>query len=175
MPILSGPQLVQLAINAGFPTDVAPTMAAIALAESSGNSDAVSPPNRNGSRDRGLWQINDRAWAPLFNDFRWQDPQQNASMAFIVYTRQGITAWSVYNSGRYRMFLNRVGGSTDGGTVNPGGTGGGNTPPPSGAGSGGVASDFDIWDGGTWARLGLFILGGALVGLSLYNISKGAV
>lgn len=96
-------------------TKVPDTLAAIALAESSGNSTVVGSPNSNGSRDYGLWQINDKAWsgdkeirkicagAPFATAML--DPMKNARAALWVYKEQGYTAWAAYNSGSYKKFL----------------------------------------------------------------------
>lgn len=51
-------QLQCLWTTAGGNAQAAPMAAAIAMAESGGNSQAVGGPNSNGTYDRGLWQIN---------------------------------------------------------------------------------------------------------------------
>lgn len=57
MTTFSYSDLEQIWINNGGSAIFAPIAAAIAMAESGGNSDAVGS-NSNGSVDRGLWQIN---------------------------------------------------------------------------------------------------------------------
>jgi len=92
---------------AGFPESAIPTMMAIARAESSWNPSAVNNKNRNGSIDRGLFQINTvhqgESWYPQ-NPF---DPLQSAKAAYALWQRAGgsYRDWSVYNSGAYRQFL----------------------------------------------------------------------
>jgi len=92
---------------AGFPESAVPTMMAIAMAESSWNPGAVNTANRNGSVDRGLFQINSvhqgNSWYPS-NPF---DPYQSAVAAFNIWKGAGGTFrdWSVYNSGAYRKYL----------------------------------------------------------------------
>lgn len=92
-------QLEQLWTSAGGPSAIAPVMAAIALAESSGNSNAY-----NASGASGLWQIlgavNPADQNSLFN------PQVNAHEAVLKYNSQGLDAWVTYTSGAYLQFLN---------------------------------------------------------------------
>ena len=100
-------QLEQLWTNAGGSPSLAPVMAAIALAESGGNPNAVNY-NTNGTVDRGLWQINS-IWGSL-STF---DVTTNAESAVNVYNQQGITAWSTYNNGAYQQFLQGGSVATD--------------------------------------------------------------
>lgn len=88
-------QLEGLWVNAGGPKNLAPTMAAIAEAESGGNSDA-----RNPSGASGLWQI-------LGNPFPGNpfDPATNARMAVAKYKSQGLGAWVTYTSGAYKAYM----------------------------------------------------------------------
>lgn len=126
MTQLSYGQLMGYAIAAGFPVAVAPVMAAIAEAESSGNPDATHV-NTNGSTDSGLWQINTVNSGVIAQYGNVFDPLSNARMAHAIYSGQGLSAWSTYNSGAYRSHL--VGGAT---AVPVGGTGSGGTVPPVG-------------------------------------------
>jgi hypothetical protein len=83
------------------------TAVAIALAESGGNPDAVGT-NTNGSKDYGLFQIND-GHKDLFNEFTWNDPNDNARMASRVYKDSGFNAWTgTYTNGKYKTFLPRA-------------------------------------------------------------------
>lgn len=99
-----GPEVAAAARAAGFSGDTLVTMVAIAKAES-GWRTVAGPPNDNGTRDWGVWQINDV-----------HNPSQavkttlaaNAQAAREVYDKQGLTAWSVYNSGTYRRFLDEA-------------------------------------------------------------------
>ena len=92
-------QLEQLWINAGGSRALAPTMAAIAEAESSGNSNAY-----NASGASGLWQIlgavNPADQPQLFS------PTVNAHEAVLKYNSQGLGAWTTYTSGAYLAFVN---------------------------------------------------------------------
>ena len=92
-------QLEGLWINAGGSKALAPTMAAIAMAESGGCSTAY-----NASGATGLWQIlgavNPADQANL------TDPSVNAKEAVLKYTSQGLTAWTTYSSGAYKAYMN---------------------------------------------------------------------
>jgi hypothetical protein len=98
-------QLMGLAIAAGFPLAVAPVMAAIAEAESSGNPNATHT-NSNGSVDSGLWQINTANSDVIAQYGNVFDPASNAKMAYAIYKQQGLTAWTTYTSGAYKSHLN---------------------------------------------------------------------
>lgn len=76
-------------------------MAAIALAESGGNPNAVSPAD-----DRGLWQINWPIWGSTLGRFGSPfNPLANARMAGHVLGAQGLGAWVTFNQGKHRQFL----------------------------------------------------------------------
>lgn len=87
---------------------MAPVMAAIAMAESSGNPNATDN-DSNGTTDRGLWQINS-TWGDLSS----YNPLFNAEAAVEVLSQQGLSAWVTYNNGNYKQFLQGGGSvSTD--------------------------------------------------------------
>lgn len=93
-------QLEGLWINAGGPKSLAPLAAAIAEAESGGNSDA-----RNPSGASGLWQI-------LGNPFPGNpfDPATNARMAVAKWRDapgggNNFSPWVTYTSGAYKAYL----------------------------------------------------------------------
>jgi hypothetical protein len=135
-PLQAGPSttdLAQLWIDAGGNPALANTMAAIALAESGGQTGATNK-NTNGTIDRGLWQINSS-----HSQFNAQqllnDPLYNAQAAVSVFKSQGLTAWTTYSSGAYRNFLAGAAnaqytgaGPTYGGTRPGGGPPGGGSP-----------------------------------------------
>lgn len=75
------------------------TMLAIAYAESGCSAAAVSPPNYDGLRDYGLFQIHGE---PIM------DAQANVARAYQKYVTQGLTAWSTYSSGKYLAYLTFV-------------------------------------------------------------------
>ncbi|MGH6642881.1 MAG: tape measure protein, partial [Bradyrhizobium sp.] len=74
-------------------------MTAIALAESGGNTKSLNH-NSNGTIDEGLWQINSvHGFKGMMN------PKKNAIAARKILASQGLGAWVVYNTGKYKEFL----------------------------------------------------------------------
>jgi Lysozyme like domain len=98
-------QLEQLWIQAGGPSSLAPTMAAIAEAESSGDPDAQNDTDNGGTQSSfGLWQISTGTHTPPASN--WDDPLENAELAVEKYDTQGLSAWGTYDSGAYEQYLN---------------------------------------------------------------------
>jgi Lysozyme like domain len=98
-------QLEQLWINNGGSKATAPIAAAIALAESSGNPQAVNPTDNNGTQTSwGLWQIsNGTHGQPVPNIL---DPNVNAQQAVAKYQGAGgWSPWGTYDSGAYEAYL----------------------------------------------------------------------
>lgn len=93
-------QLEQLWINAGGPKAIAPVMAAIAIAESGGYEKRISPPNTDGTVDRGLWQINS-----VHGKLSTTEATSNAASAVKIYKTQGLKAWTTYTNGAYKKEL----------------------------------------------------------------------
>lgn len=121
-------QLEQFAIQGGFPSSLAPTMAAIAMAESSGNN-VVQQGQPYSTTGWGLWQITPGNSVPQFGtDQALLNPVANAQAAFAKYKGQGLSAWTTYTSGAYLKFMqgnvtpandgSSGGGSSAGGVVN---------------------------------------------------------
>lgn len=83
---------------------MAPVMAAIALAESSGNPNAKNPHDNNGRQTSwGLWQISDGTHnEPVPNIL---DPKINAQQAVKKLSVQGLGAWGTYGGVRYKQYL----------------------------------------------------------------------
>ena len=119
---LSPEQIADVARRAGIPEDMIPTMVAIALAESGGDSgiDTVKSgldPDKKNEFSLGLWQINmiDRPGFMLGEERRRKlgiskteqlyDPLTNARAAALILREQGLGAWSVYTNGRYKQYL----------------------------------------------------------------------
>lgn len=78
---------------------------AIALAESGGDTTSTNK-NRNGTVDRGLFQIN--SVHRQFDGARLlSDPTYNAACALSLYNARGgrFTDWVVYNRGTYQTFM----------------------------------------------------------------------
>lgn len=162
MAVLTDSQIAGYAKGAGFPANEIATAVAIALAESNGRTDAINRNNSNGSVDRGLWQINsvhDKLPGDRFN------PADNARLAYQIWKNGGWRAWSTYKSGRYRAYLPR--GTTASGS------------PAIGGGAVQAGLDFptlgnpfeSVLNGGVWARLGVFLLGGLLLLIGFIRIS----
>ena len=97
-------QLENIWIEGGGSSQMAPMMAAIALAASGGNPTALNPNDNNGQQSSyGLWQIsNGTHAAPSAN---WSDPVTNAQLAVQKLSSQGLGAWGTYTSGRYMNYL----------------------------------------------------------------------
>lgn len=100
-------QLEGLWTGAGGSATLAPLMAAIAMAESGGDSTAKnSTPCGSGSYATGLWQI----CMPLNSQYvpggDATNPQSNAAGAVAIVKAQGLTAWTTYSSGAYKQFYN---------------------------------------------------------------------
>lgn len=106
-------QLVDLALQSGFTPELAPVMAAIALAESGGRTNAHNPNRSTGDNSYGLWQINmidnlgrerRRSYGLKKDEDLW-DPATNVRAAKKVHESQGLNAWTVYRTGAYRQYL----------------------------------------------------------------------
>lgn len=121
MSVLSYGELESYWIQAGGSSTLAPLMAAVALAESSGNPDSVNRTDNGGTQTSwGLWQISNGDHSePAPN---WNDPLENAKLAVGKYKSQGLGAWGTYTSGAYRKYLQ---GGVSPVPVNTGGGGGG--------------------------------------------------
>lgn len=130
MAILSAFQIAALAKEAGFPASQIPIAVAVAFAESGGSTTIVSKPNTDGSVDKGLWQINSKAHADLLSRYDYSNPHDNAKMAFIIWSQAGNkwTPWTTFNTGSYRLYLNK------------GNAGAGNPQSVPGSGSGGIVT-----------------------------------
>ena len=95
--------LAALWTQAGGAPGMAAKMAAVAMAESSGNPAANGPPD-----GRGLWQIEWPVWGKTMSALgltNAYDPMQNAMMAQHVLAKQGLSAWVVHNTGADRKFM----------------------------------------------------------------------
>lgn len=119
--------LYNLARGVGFSPDQAKLMAAIALAESGGNTNAVGDQNLVSGTwgpSIGLWQIRSlhaqRGTGKERDGSRLTDPSFNARSARIIYESQGFRAWSVYSSGAWAKHSKAVTdalGKSDGGAL----------------------------------------------------------
>lgn len=98
-----------IAYRVGWRGDDINIAVAVARAESDWNPRATNA-NTNGSVDYGLFQINS-IHAAILAGGNWANPQENAKMAFQVWTDAGGKwgPWVTYWSGSYRKFLTDVG------------------------------------------------------------------
>lgn len=106
MTTYSYAQLEALWEQAGGPSSVAPIAAAIALAESSGNSSALNLTDNGGTQTSvGLWQVSNGT-----HDYpaSWATPQGNATEAVAKYQGAGnsFQPWGTYTSGAYKQYVN---------------------------------------------------------------------
>jgi Lysozyme like domain len=105
-PVLTREQIAAFAAAAGFTAPDLAIAVAIALAESSGNINALGDTELTPGGSVGLWQINLR-WHPEYTAEMLADPQTNANAAFAIYTAAGhsFIPWSTYKSGAYVAHL----------------------------------------------------------------------
>lgn len=136
MAVLSHDQLMQLWVLAGGSQATADTAAAIAQAESGGNTAAIlntaypnlpgyHPPGPGASPEYsvGLWQVNELAH-PTYTTAQLLSQVSNANAAVAISNGgASFSAWSTYKNGAYKQFLQ--GGGTP--TPQPGPTSGTST------------------------------------------------
>lgn len=93
-------QLEGIWVQAGGAVGAAPIAAAIAMAESGGNTTATNN-DGNGSTDRGLWQINSVHGAQSTYDV------MGNARAAVAISNNGTNwaPWTTYGNGAYRQFL----------------------------------------------------------------------
>jgi hypothetical protein len=110
MARLSYSQIQTLWINNGGSKTLAPIMAAIAIAESGGRTDALN--SKAPDYSVGLWQINyygsmlaGRTKAYGSPAQLMADPNRQAKAAISILHGQGLGAWSTYTSGAYKPYL----------------------------------------------------------------------
>jgi len=104
-------QLVGIAKGAGFSDDNAVIAAAIAMAESGGNSNAHNPKPPDNSY--GLWQINmigdlgpaRRQQYGLSSNEQLFDPVTNAKIAFRISGGSNFSPWTTYTGEKYKSHL----------------------------------------------------------------------
>lgn len=110
---LSAVQVAQYAYDAGFRGVDLVTAVAVSHAESGFDAARLSPVNSDGSRDQGLWQINDKAH-PQYTRSAMFDPVQNAKAAFSVSSGgHNWAPWTTYNNGAYRQYLSDAQAAVD--------------------------------------------------------------
>lgn len=107
MTTLSFGQMKQYALNAGFTGSNANTITAIAMAESSGNPNAIAyNDGGKGYNSYGLTQINAVNNRTVGNAANATDPQTAFNMAYTLSNGgTNFQPWSTYNSGAYAKYL----------------------------------------------------------------------
>lgn len=168
-------EIARAALAGGWPQDKVATAVAVALAESGGEPTATNK-NDNGTTDYGLWQINSIHKADL-DSGNWQNPTDNARMAYNVFRRAGnsFSPWYAYRSGKHYAYMSR--GAL---AANEAKAGGGSSPDDGNnplipdfieGPAEGTAEVFDkvshalgvITDEDTWIRTGFGILGAVII------------
>jgi hypothetical protein len=156
MTQLSYQALESLWTSAGGSADLAPTMAAIAIAESGGNPNSLNDTPSTGDYSVGLWQIN--YFGSMLSGRTQQfgspsalraSPTAQARAAVAIENEQGLKAWSTYSSGAYRQYLN---GADYTGSGSAGSGGGGDS-------GGGVSQAGDITNSACQIGINLPVVG----------------
>lgn len=102
---ISYDQALQYAGQAGFKGQDAYVITAIAQAESGLCANNTSPPNADGSVDRGPYQLNSKAQAQ-YSDVCAYDWACAAKAAKSIHDSWGgFGAWTTYTSGKYKQYL----------------------------------------------------------------------
>lgn len=125
-------------------------MAAIAMAESGGNPNALNPSDNGGTQSSyGLWQISTGTHAPPSSN--WASPAENARLAIGKLNSQGLGAWGTYTSGAYKAYYS--------GSTSPSAAPG--NPVQTTAQTGASVQEDCLWaiGGGSFLSLGSFSLG----------------
>lgn len=141
--IASWDDTVNAAHGAGFSSDGAIVMAAIATAESSRDLHVVNDTASTGDYSVGAWQINYYGSLRAGRVKEFGTPGHlarsgvngQAHAAYVVWQQQGFDAWSTYKSGEYKQYL-KGGQGTIGAPASPFVP----IPPPTNVGK-------DSWDG----------------------------
>ncbi len=97
-------QIEDIWVAAGGAPNVAALMAAIAMAESSGDPNSVNAVDNYGTQTSwGLWQISTGNHDQPSG--MWADPVTNAKLAIAKLNDQGLSAWGTYTSGAYQQYF----------------------------------------------------------------------
>ncbi len=99
--LLSPETIFAQLLNAGFSPQAAQTGTAVALGESGGNAQAFNPNDPHGG-SHGVMQINGaHGYARSF----LTRPENNFSVAYDLFSRQGWRPWGAYTNGSYSAYL----------------------------------------------------------------------
>jgi hypothetical protein len=97
-------------IKQGMPERDAEILTAVSGAESGYGANPISPKNKNGTTDYGLFQINS-----VHNDLNPEslvnaDLNTQAKAAYAVYQKEGLGAWTTYKNGAYQKYAGDLNG-----------------------------------------------------------------
>lgn len=95
-------EVLSLLQRTGWPRDAWATAAATFRHESWWDPQATSPPNRDGTYDRGLVQLNSR-YHP--DDALAFDPLRSVAKALELYRDRGFRPWYAWVDGHYRKWM----------------------------------------------------------------------
>jgi len=107
---------LKLGLQQGLPAERAILMAAIGMAESSGQPSVINNNPKTGDFSYGLWQINmigdlgpaRKAKYGLRSDADLKDPQTNARVMADILNGSGLSAWGAYNDRRYLQYMSEA-------------------------------------------------------------------
>lgn len=175
MPRLQPYEIAAYARHAGWRGQDVRIAVAVALAESSGNPEAINTSNSNGSTDYGLFQINS-VHRGILAGGNWRDPKDNAAMAKRVWDgRSGDKwrAWVAYSTGAYLRHMSVDIEPRPGPGMLPDASG----EMPSHVPEAAIEFTDRLTDPGFWQRVGMVLGGGMMVVLGLValvgkNITK---
>lgn len=175
MAALSINQVAALAIGVGLSGETAAIATAIAMGESGGDPNArgdTTITTATWGPSIGLWQVRSlnaqRGSGGERDELALTNPQKNAqSMKSISANGTNWRPWSVYTSGKYRTYLAQARLAVASPGAVPAGLGGAAADAAAAATTAAKPNLFT--DPGTWSRVGLFVLGGVLVSVTLYK------
>lgn len=178
MTKLSDGQIAGYVIGAGFSGSVAVTAVAIVLAESDGETGSVGDVNLQTGTwgpSIGLFQIRSlnaqKGTGGQRDALANVDPATNAKNAYAISSNgRSFAPWSTYKTGAYVKFLNRAQLAV----ANPGAVSAASGGPAAGGSSVDAVSTGVslLTDPGLWKRVGVFLLGGLLITLTLYRATN---
>jgi hypothetical protein len=108
---LSSHEIAYLVLEAGFSESFeAPTMVAIIMATSGGNTDYLELSMRNDLQDQlhGLAGISSQIHSDQLRGFRnWRDGATNLQMAYLIFknSQRNFGHWEAFNNGNYKDFM----------------------------------------------------------------------
>lgn len=186
MPVLDVGMVETYALRAGWGARDAIVAAAVAMAESGGNTDAHAT---KGEDSRGLWQMNVQAHPELAGRNLY-DPGVNAAAAYNLWKAKGWGPWSAHNNGTYLAYMlqataaspssqaaaNALGSIQDAGNVLGGAVDAAQSVAQGALGAAQSAVGFlqDLQNPELWQRIGKVIVGGVLIAGGLFILVKSA-